>query len=140
MKNPIIYALLFLLLGTIVQAQLSTAFYGNANNVKFGIGYQFSDKIWAEARVYSDTKIDNIVPEFTANYNFVRANNYDAYVGAGVLVSNSTNGFILPVGVAIKPLENLKNLSLNIEMNPIYEWDLSEFYIRGFFGVRYILK
>ena len=64
---------------------------------------------------------------------------YETYIGAGIVLNN-INGIIIPIGIGIKPFENLKNLSLNIELNPLYEIDFEDVFIRGFIGIRYVLK
>jgi len=120
-------------------AQVSTSFYANESNSKVAIGYQFNDKLWSDLRIYSGTNIDNFTPELVLNYNYLRKENYETYFGAG-LILNNINGIVIPIGIAIKPFENLKNLSLNIEFNPLYEIDLNDLFIRGFIGIRYKLK
>lgn len=131
-----------LILGVIYfnsYSQISASFYQNESNSKIAIGYEFNDKLWTDLRLYSGTNIDNITPEIVLNYNVVRKEKYDTYIGAGVVLNN-INGIIIPVGLGIKPFENLRNLSLNIELNPLYEIDLEDLFIRGFIGVRYIFK
>jgi hypothetical protein len=66
----------------------------------------------------------------------LRKENYYTYVGGGIIVNN-INGIVVPIGIGIKPFENMKNLSINIEFNPLYEIDLDDLYIRGFIGLRY---
>lgn len=53
------------------------------------------------------------------------------------MILNNINGIVVPLGIGIKPFENMKNLSLNIELNPLYEIDLNDLFIRGFIGLRY---
>jgi hypothetical protein len=120
-------------------SQITTSFYTNEANSKIAIGYQFNEKLWSDLRVYSGTNIDNFTPEIVVNYNYLRKENYETYFGAGVIL-NSINGVVIPIGIAIKPFENLKNLSLNIEFNPLYEIDLNDLFIRGFIGIRYKLR
>jgi len=120
-------------------SQVSTSFYVNESNSKIAIGYQFNDKLWSDLRIYSGTTIDNFTPEIVLNYNFLRKENYETYFGAGAILNN-INGIVIPIGIGIKPFENLKNLSINIEFNPLYEIDLDDVFIRGFIGIRYKLK
>jgi hypothetical protein len=120
-------------------SQVSTSFYVNESNSKIAIGYQFNDKLWSDLRIYSGTTIDNFTPEIVLNYNFLRKENYETYFGAGAILNN-INGIVIPIGIAIKPFENLKNLSINIEFNPLYEIDLDDVFFRGFIGIRYKLK
>ena len=120
-------------------SQISASFYQNESNSKIAIGYEFNDKLWTDFRLYSITNIENITPEIVLNYNFVKKEKYEAYIGAGIILNN-INGIIIPIGIGIKPFENLKNLSLNIELNPLYEIDFEDVFIRGFIGIKYVLK
>ena len=120
-------------------SQISASFYQNESNSKIAIGYEFNDKLWTDFRLYSITNIENITPEIVLNYNFVKKEKYETYIGAGIVLNN-INGIIIPIGIGIKPFENLKNLSLNIELNPLYEIDFEDVFIRGFIGIRYVLK
>ena len=120
-------------------SQISASFYQNESNSKIAIGYEFNDKLWTDFRLYSGTNIENITPEIVLNYNFVKKEKYETYIGAGIVLNN-INGIIIPIGIGIKPFENLKNLSLNIELNPLYEIDFEDVFIRGFIGIRYVLK
>ena len=120
-------------------SQISASFYQNESNSKIAIGYEFNDKLWTDFRLYSVTNIENITPEIVLNYNFMKKEKYEAYIGAGIILNN-INGIIIPIGIGIKPFENLKNLSLNIELNPLYEIDFEDVFIRGFIGIKYVLK
>tara|TARA_B100000795_G_scaffold105247_1_gene77678 strand:+ start:170 stop:592 length:423 start_codon:yes stop_codon:yes gene_type:complete len=120
-------------------SQISASFYQNESNSKIAIGYEFNDKLWTDFRLYSITNIENITPEIVLNYNFMKKEKYEAYIGAGIILNN-INGIIIPIGIGIKPFENLKNLSLNIELNPLYEIDFEDVFIRGFIGIKYVLK
>lgn len=108
-------------------------------NSKFAIGYQFNDKLWSDLRIYSGASIDRFTPEIVLNYNYLRKEDFETYLGFGVVLNN-INGIVLPIGIAIKPFENFKNLSLNIECSPLYEIDLSNIFITGLLGVRYRLN
>ena len=120
-------------------SQISASFYQNESNSKIAIGYEFNNKLWTDFRLYSITNIENITPEIVLNYNFMKKEKYEAYIGAGIILNN-INGIIIPIGIGIKPFENLKNLSLNIELNPLYEIDFEDVFIRGFIGIKYVLK
>ena len=120
-------------------SQISASFYQNESNSKIAIGYEFNNKLWTDFRLYSGTNIENITPEIVLNYNFVKKEKYETYIGAGIVLNN-INGIIIPIGIGIKPFENLKNLSLNIELNPLYEIDFEDVFIRGFIGIKYVLK
>lgn len=131
--------IVLLIFATKASSQITTSFYTNSSNSKFAIGYNFNDKLWTDLRIYSGTDIDNFTPEAVLNYNFLNKDSYETYLGAGVILNN-INGVVVPVGIGIKPFENLKNLSINLEFNPLYEFDHSNLFIRGFIGIRYKLK
>ncbi|MBZ9777832.1 hypothetical protein LB452_02755 [Psychroflexus sp. CAK8W] len=135
----ILSVLLFLVLATEASSQITASFYANSNSSKFALGYNINERFWTDLRVYSDTSLDNVTPEIVINHNIVKKNNYDIYFGAGAILNN-INAVIIPVGIGIKPIESLRNLSFNIEFNPIYEFDLEDVFIRGFIGIRYILN
>ena len=141
--NPKLLKLFFSLCLVVIYSngysQISTSFYANDSNSKFAVGYQFNDKLWSDLRIYSGTNIVNLTPEIVLNYNYLRKENYETYFGAGVILNN-INGVVIPIGIAIIPFENLKNISINIEINPLYEIDLNDLFIRGFIGIRYKLK
>jgi hypothetical protein len=137
--KKIILSLIFGITFINSYSQISTSFYQNESNSKIAIGYEFNDKLWTDFRIYSGTNIENITPEIVLNYNFVKKEMYETYIGGGVVLNN-INGIIIPIGIGIKPFENLKNLSLNVELNPLYEIDLDDVFIRGFIGIRYVIK
>jgi hypothetical protein len=138
-KKKIILVMVITLFSLNSYSQISTSFYQNDNNSKIAIGYEFNEKLWGDIRIYSGTNVENFTPEIVLNYKIVRKEKYDTYIGAGFSFNN-INGIIIPVGIGIKPFETLKNLSFNIELNPTYEIDLGDLLIRGFVGIRYILK
>lgn len=139
MKNFIPVIVLFLIMvSSAAHAQLTTSFYINESNSKFAVGYEFNERLWADFRVFSGTSINNLTPEVVLNYNFLRRENFFTYAGGGIVVNN-INGFVLPVGIGIKPLVNLKNLSINIELSPLYETRFDDLFIMGFVGVRYVI-
>jgi len=131
--------LITLILGSVATtsySQITTSFYISESNSKLAIGYEFNEKLWTDLRIYSGTNISNFTPEIVLNYNFLRKENYYTYVGGGIILNN-INGIVVPFGIGIKPFENMKNLSINIEFNPLYEIDLDDLFIRGFIGLRY---
>ncbi|AFU69016.1 hypothetical protein P700755_002227 [Psychroflexus torquis ATCC 700755] len=132
---------LFLIFCTLTDtySQITASFYTNSSGSKFAVGYNINERFWTDLRIYSDTSIDNITPEIVINHNIVTKTSYDVYLGAGAILNN-INGVVIPIGIGIKPFENLKDLSFNIEFNPIYEFDLDNLFVRGFLGIRYKLN
>ena len=132
----IIFMLLLVFSFSNANAQVSVSYFGNAHNSKVGVAYGFNEKLWTELRLYSGTSLENTTAEAVLNYNFVRREKYNAYVGGGVVL-NSLNGLVLPLGVNFSPFENLNNFSLHIELQPMYEVDYEDLFLNGFGGIRY---
>lgn len=118
------------------RSQVSVSYYGNANNTKIGLAYDFNESLWTELRLYSGTSIENITAEAVLNYNFLQGEKYMGYFGGGIVVNN-LNGVVLPIGTRFTPFENLDNFSLHIELQPMYEMDYADIFINGFGGIRY---
>lgn len=136
---PFLFLIFCTLTPTETYSQITASFYTNSSDSKFAIGYNINERFWTDLRIYSDTSVDNITPEIVINHNIVTKTSYDVYFGAGAILNN-INGVVIPVGIGIKPFENLKDLSFNIEFNPIYEFDLDNLFVRGFLGIRYKLN
>ncbi|MFP9114057.1 hypothetical protein ACLI1A_08935 [Flavobacterium sp. RHBU_3] len=128
--------LIALLISPKALSQVTASFYTSGTLSKVAIGYNFNERLWADARIYSSTSADGITPEAVINYNYLAKESYYTYIGVGAIV-NDVNGVLIPIGVGIKPFENLKNLSINIELDPLYEIDDEDLYINGFIGLRY---
>ncbi|MEO2128646.1 MAG: hypothetical protein ABGW91_10810 [Christiangramia sp.] len=126
----------FLCICQLGNAQLSTSFYTNNHLSKVGVGYEFNEKLWSEVRFYSGTNIHGITPEVVLNYNFRRKEYYDAYIGGGLVV-NYFDGIVIQAGVLIKPIQELPNLSLIIELQPLYEGGYNQMFLNGFGGLRF---
>lgn len=63
-------------------SQLSISYYSSSLS-KIGMGYQFSDRIWSEFRVYSNTIIEDFTPELVVCYNISKKDYHNVYVGLG---------------------------------------------------------
>ncbi|WP_051621373.1 hypothetical protein [Leeuwenhoekiella sp. MAR_2009_132] len=137
--KKLIFSLILGIIFSNSYSQISASFYQNESNSKIAIGYEFNDTLWTDFRLYSGTNIENITPEIVLNYNLVKKEKYETYIGAGIVLNN-INGIVIPIGIGIKPFESLKNLSFNIELNPLYEIDFEDVFIRGFIGIRYVVK
>jgi translation initiation factor 6 (eIF-6) len=137
MRN-IIFLLLLIFFGTITQtkAQFSASFYNNSDISKIGVAYPINEKLWTEAKLYSGTNIDNTTLDLVLNYNFWRKEIHQMYIGGGMSVGN-VNAIVIPLGLQVAPIESLKNLSFHIEFQPLYEIDLDDIFLQGFWGIRY---
>jgi len=119
--------------------QLSGSFYSGGGDAKIGIGYDFSDKVWADLRMYGGVTFNDFTPEITGNYNFVRKEKHDVYTGLGFSV-NGRNGFFIPLGFRVRPFEKLNDFSLVVEAEPMYNFDIEDLVFVCFGGIRYTFK
>ena len=117
-------------------SQISVSFY-NSTLPKFGVAYNFNDKLWTELRVYSNTTFENITPELVINYNFLHKERFNVYAGIGGVI-NYFNGIVLPFGVQFTPFEKLERFSLHIECEPTFG-DVN-YILQSSWGLRYKFK
>ncbi|MFA7494128.1 MAG: hypothetical protein WCZ43_11540 [Proteiniphilum sp.] len=116
-------------------SQVSVSYYSSSLS-KIGVGYNFSDRVWSELRLYSNTVIGDITPELVVCYNLVKKDSHNVYVGVGGNY-NYFKGFVLPVGVQFSPFEKFDRFSLHIELQPTYDFD-SDLFLQSAWGIRYI--
>lgn len=86
-QSLLLTALLFLTLITKSSAQIAAGFYAGSGDTKAAIGYDFSPKVWADIRMYGGVSLKKFTPELTINYNFVRRETHDIYLGASLSVN-----------------------------------------------------
>lgn len=115
-------------------SQMSISYYSSSLS-KIGLGYNFSDKLWSELRLYSNTSIDDITPELVICYNIVKKEKHNIYIGLGGNVNYFT-GFVLPVGVQFTPIDKFDRFSLHIEFQPTLDID-SDLILQSSWGLRY---
>ena len=116
------------------NTQLSVAYY-SSSLAKIGLGYDFSDKVRAEFRVYSNTFREDITPEIVLCYNIIRRDYHNIYLGLGYAF-NVIDGLVIPVGVQFSPISNFKRFSLHIELQPTYEY-FEGLILQASWGLRY---
>ncbi len=119
---------------TKADGQVTASFYFNANNSKFAVGYEFTDRFWADLRIYSGSLMEDITPELVLAYNFLQKDKYETYAGLGLSIQHF-EGVVIPIGLAVKPFESLENLSFNIEFTPLI--GDHGMLLRSYLGVRY---
>ena len=118
-------------------SQISISYY-NSSLSKIGLAYNFSEKLWSELRLYSNTSIDDITPELAFCYNFVHKDKHNIYAGLGGNV-NFFTGLVLPVGVQFMPFENFEGFSLHIELQPMFDFE-TDIILQSSWGLRYKFK
>ena len=134
--RSIFFIFVFLFSFQFMNSQVSASFHTNSHFSKIGVGYDFNESLWTELRVHSGTFIESITPEIVLNYNFVRKEVFESYLGGGVVL-NGFNGILGQAGLQIKPFENLRSFSFIIEAQPQYNWDYEDVIFNGFGGIRY---
>lgn len=115
--------------------QLSLSYQYSSLN-KIGLGYNFSQRIWTELRIYSNTNLDNLTPELALLFNVSKKERHEIYFGIGG-VANYFDGLIVPMGLQFRPFENFKRFSLQIEFSPIIDFDRSDIIFQSSAGIRY---
>ena len=126
---------LFILLLTLVAnkgfSQTSLAYY-NSSDSKIGLAHHFTEKIWGEARL--SLTFEDLNTEFVLCYDALKLKDYNFYVGLGAQIRDES-GFVIPIGVQVAPFENFKNLSLHVELLPIFtDYDTM---LQSSIGIRY---
>ena len=137
MTRPIKILVLFgllILMSNKGFSQFSISYYSSSLS-KIGLGYNFGDRFWSELRLYSNTILDDITPEFVICYNIINKDKHNVYLGLGGNVNYFT-GFVLPVGVQFAPLEKFDRFSLHIELQPMLDIE-NDFILQSSWGLRY---
>ena len=103
---------------------------------KIGLGYNFSQRIWSELRIYSDTYLGGFTPELVVLYNISVKERHEIYVGVGGVI-NSISGIVLPIGLQFRPLENFRRFSVHIEFEPTIDIGNEDLAFLSYAGIRY---
>ena len=116
--------------------------YQFSNIDKLGIGYQFSQKLWADLRIHNHETTEDLSFDIIALNNFVHRNHHDFYIGAGVNINDyfETVGLVVPIGVQVSPFTTAPQLFFSVEIdNYIYDFDAG-FEMPFALGIRYKFK
>lgn len=136
MKTKILMIGLLTLASITVQAQLSASYYDGNPASKIGVGYDFNETIWSEIRMYTGSDISNFTFEGVVNFNLKQTEDYKFYIGAGAVLNDLT-GLVAPIGLQISPFKNFREFAFQIEAMPMYEFDASDAFFFGSWGIRY---
>ena len=107
-----------------------------------------TDKLlWADLRIETNTFFSNINLEFDAMVNIKRTDWINYYTGLGINVNPFydleslpfTNGYVLNVGVRIKPIQRHKNLQVIFELGPYFNKNFDGGIFRTLLGISYNL-
>jgi hypothetical protein len=118
-----------------VFGQLSASYQYSSLN-KIGLGYNFSNKVWTELRIYSNTFLNDFTPEIALFYNVSMKARHEIYVGIGGTI-NYFNGVVVPIGLQFRPIDNFKRFSIQIEFEPIIDFDRQDIIFQSSAGIRY---
>lgn len=116
-------------------AQLGVGYY--QSNLPFvAISYEFKSKLRPEARVASDNYLNNVGLEGVLNFNVIKNDDLEFYIGVGGRV-NVFEGIVVPFGLNFYPLPE-KRFGLHIELATIFTSNqFTENILRGSWGIRY---
>lgn len=123
--------LLFTLIANKGFSQTSISYY-NSSDSKVGLAHNFSEKLWGEARLA--VTFEDFNTDFVLCYNAFEINNYNLYLGLGAQINDDT-GLIIPIGVQVAPFEKFKELSLHVELQPIFTENDNK--LQSSIGLRY---
>ncbi|MCQ2606761.1 MAG: hypothetical protein MJ204_09545 [Bacteroidales bacterium] len=137
--KKIISLFVVVLMSISVYSQFTMSSYQSVSSSKIGVGYSFDDKVFAEIRLYGGLSFKNFTAEPVVLFNFCKKETHNAYVGAGMVI-NYITGPVLPMGIYIKPFENMRNLRFCMEAEPIYNIDGENFLFNCSVGLVYSLK
>lgn len=137
LQKTLFTLLIFSLIDLKGFSQISVSYY-NSSLSKFGVAYNFNDKLWTELRVYSNTAFEDITPELVINYNFISKERFNVYAGIGGVV-NFFDGLVVPVGVQFTPFDKLERFSLHIECQPTIVFEGTSV-LQSAWGLRYRFK
>lgn len=131
--------ILFFILSFSVKAQFSVSYYQSNNLSKIGLGYEFSDRVWSDVRMYGGFELEDFTFQPTLLGNFVHKEKFDVYAGLGLTVG-LFDGVNIPIGLRFRPLENHKNILIHLEAEPLFQFENDTNILFASFGVRYIFN
>jgi len=138
MKKLLIAIALLFFVSTFSHAQIGFSYLHSDVISALGISTNSANKIWAEARVGLDVTWSNASPEFIGNYNVIRRDDFDFFIGIGGRF-NAVEGVILPnVGFQFKPIQSKDNFYIHAE--GMYVHGSAADIFKGSVGIRYFLK
>lgn len=144
MRVFVLLSLLFL--GSISKGQLSINYYPFQSIAS--LSSDSEKKLWIDLRVESNTFISNLNFELDAMYNFKRDNYYNAYAGLGYNFNPFyglddlafSNGYLLHMGIRLKPWQKHKALQIGMEISPYFNANFDGAVLRSLLGITYNFK
>lgn len=135
----ILFFLLFFTVSLSAKAQFSVSYYQTNTLSKIGLGYEFSDRIWSDVRMYGGFEIEDFTIQPTLLGNFVHKEKFDIYAGLGLTVG-VFDGISIPIGLRFRPLENHRNIFIHLEAEPLFQFENDNNILFASFGLRYVFN
>jgi len=144
-KILIIFILSFGFLTGRIYSQIAVSYYPFQSILSVSSN---TDKLlWADLRIETNTFFSNINLELNAMVNIKRTDWVNYYSGLGINVNPFygleslpfTNGYVLNVGVRVKPMQKHKNLQVIFEFGPYFNKNFDGGIVRALLGISYNL-
>lgn len=119
--------------------QLSFSYYSSISYSRFGIGYDFSKRVWSDFRMYGGLTFSEFTPELVVFYNVLSNDNRMLYAGLGGSI-NKIYGIMAPIGLRINTSEFINKTAIHIEIEPTYDIENERGIFYCSFGIRYIFR
>ncbi|NQU88249.1 MAG: hypothetical protein HQ541_21080 [Mariniphaga sp.] len=132
-KMLVLLAIIFMINNSSFS-QVSISYY-NSNHSKIGLGYDFSNRLWSEFRIYDSHYFMDFTPELVFCYDIIKKEKHSVYAGVGGIL-HIYNGIVIPIGTQIYLFEKNRRFSLHIEFQPTIDFENGIIY-QSSLGIRY---
>lgn len=140
-KIVIVSLLLFIFIGNKAFSQVGVAYYSsNIVAVNMPILKMNESSFAGELKVFSNRQVKDVATELDLFYRFKKGMYHRFSVGLGFKTELFTDGgpgntLLIPVALEIYPLQEIKKLSLLVELAP--EFIRDEVRLRSLIGLKY---
>jgi xanthine/uracil/vitamin C permease (AzgA family) len=126
---------LFITLPLLTQAQVHVGIYHSATTGQIGVGTNNEKKIFGELRLFATDRLNlDFGLEVIGNYNFSTSETLNIHGGL-MLGYYGVEAVGIPLGITIKPFQELRNFGILLEATPYVLG--GSFYFRSNLGLRY---
>ncbi|MBN1819905.1 MAG: hypothetical protein JXR31_06030 [Prolixibacteraceae bacterium] len=132
------FTLLLIIFSKSGISQISTSFYYSSYS-KIGVAYNFSDRLWSELRLYNSDEFSDITSELILNYNVVKKERHNIYIGIGGMIKMDYGALVIPIGTQFYPIKDFKKFSVHIELLPTLIVG-DEIQLNSALGIRYLFN
>jgi hypothetical protein len=142
MKKTLL-CLLFLCATTPQFAQVVVGYFPFQSLVS--VSSNVDKRVFAELKLETNTFFSNLNTELSPKVNIKRGPQANYYVGAGISINPAnafgslplTNGYLMDVGVRLKPIEKYKAFQVVFELSPYLNRTLNGGNLRSRLGVAF---